>query len=84
MLFVDDLIMLVDETRNWVNTKLELGRTILRSQGFRVGGSKNEYMECKFSNTWNKDVVERWWMASQYLYDIILSNLDQLFKQMER
>ena len=48
MLFVDDLV-LVDETRDGVNVKLELWRQTLESRGFRLNRAKTEYMECKFS-----------------------------------
>ena len=48
MLFADDIV-LVDETRAGVNTKLKLWRQTLDSQGFRLSRTKIEYMECKFS-----------------------------------
>ena len=48
MLFADDII-LVDETRVGVNTKLELWRQTLKSRGFRLSRDKTEHMECKFS-----------------------------------
>jgi len=48
MLFPDDIV-LVDEMRTGVNTKLELWRQTLESQGFRLSRAKTEYMECKFS-----------------------------------
>ncbi|KAI0523141.1 hypothetical protein KFK09_005531 [Dendrobium nobile] len=49
MLFVDD-ILLVDRTREGVESKLELWRSTLESKGFRLNRSKTEYMECNFSN----------------------------------
>ena len=48
MLFADDIV-LVDETRAWINVKLELWRQTLKSRGFRLSRAKKEYMECKFS-----------------------------------
>ena len=45
MLFVDDII-LVDETKEKANTKLELWREILKAWGFKLSRSKIEYMEC--------------------------------------
>ena len=48
MLFADDIV-LVDETRAGVNTKLELWGQTLESRGFRLSRAKTEYMECKFS-----------------------------------
>ena len=48
MLFVDD-IMLEDETKEGVNTKLELWRNNLKSKGFKLSRRKIEYIECKFS-----------------------------------
>ncbi|CAL5326839.1 unnamed protein product [Camellia sinensis] len=53
MLFVDDIV-LVDETREGVNTKLEIWRKALESKGFRISRTKTEYMECKFSNSNNE------------------------------
>ena len=44
MLFAD-AIVLVDETRVRVNTKLELCRQTLESRGFRLSRAKTEYME---------------------------------------
>ncbi|KAM2189178.1 hypothetical protein EV2_031863 [Malus domestica] len=48
MLFADD-IMLIDETQEGVNMKLNLWREVLKSKGLRLSRSKTEYMECKFS-----------------------------------
>ncbi|KAM2508308.1 hypothetical protein ACFX1W_030523 [Malus domestica] len=48
MLFVDDLV-LIDETQEGVNAKLNLWREVLESKGLRLSRSKTEYMECKFS-----------------------------------
>jgi len=48
MLFTDDIV-LVNETRAGVNTKLELWRQTLESRGFRLIRAKTEHIECKFS-----------------------------------
>jgi len=48
MLFVDDIV-LIDESREGVNTKLELWRSTLESQGFRLCRSKTEYLHCRFN-----------------------------------
>ncbi|KAL4198652.1 hypothetical protein AMTRI_Chr03g47090 [Amborella trichopoda] len=52
---VRDDIVLIDETRNDVNTKLELWKDALESKGFKISQTKTECMECKFSNNRNKD-----------------------------
>ena len=48
MLFADDIV-LIDETREGVNAKLERWKHALESTGFRVSRSKIEYMHCNFS-----------------------------------
>ena len=48
MLFADDVV-LIDETREGVNAKLEQWRDVLESIGFTISRTKIEYMECKFS-----------------------------------
>ena len=55
MLFADDIV-LVDDTKEGVNTKLELWRNT-RSSGFRLSISKTENMECTFSKRMNNDQV---------------------------
>jgi hypothetical protein len=47
MLFADDVV-LVDESREEVNRKLELWRQTLESKGFRISRTKTEYMRCDF------------------------------------
>ena len=47
LIFVED-IFLIDETKEGVNTKLELWRQTLEARGFKLSRSKTEYMECKF------------------------------------
>ena len=48
MLFVDNIV-LIDETREGVNTKLERWRDTLEAKGFRLSRSKTEYLHCRFS-----------------------------------
>ena len=48
MLFADD-IMLVDESRDDVNTKLERWQEALESKGFNISRAQTEYMDCNFS-----------------------------------
>ena len=50
MLFADDIV-LIDESRQGVNDKLEVWRQTLESKGFRLSRSKMEYLECKFSDS---------------------------------
>ncbi|PWZ30103.1 hypothetical protein Zm00014a_011606 [Zea mays] len=50
MLFADDVV-LVDESRDGVNRKLELWRQTLESKGFRICRTKTEYMRCDFGTT---------------------------------
>jgi hypothetical protein len=50
MLFADDVI-LVDESRMWVDQKLELWRQTLEAKCFMLSRSKTEYMKCDFSAT---------------------------------
>ncbi|VFQ64718.1 unnamed protein product [Cuscuta campestris] len=48
MLFADDIV-LIDDTREGLNDKLELWRLALETNGFRISRNKTEYMECRFS-----------------------------------
>ena len=48
MLFADDIV-LIDETRDGVNTKLERWRDTLEAKSFRLSRSKTEYLHCRFS-----------------------------------
>ena len=48
MLFADDIV-LIDESREGVNTKLERWRDTLEVKGFRLSRSKTEYLHCRFS-----------------------------------
>jgi hypothetical protein len=54
MLFADDVV-LVDESREGVNRKLEFWRQTLESKGFRISRTKTEYMRCDFGTTINED-----------------------------
>jgi len=48
MLFTNDIV-LNNESRGGVHTELELWRSTLESQGFRLSRSKTEYLHCWFS-----------------------------------
>ena len=48
MLFADDIV-LIDESREGVNTKLDRWRDTLEAKGFRLSRSKTEYLHCRFS-----------------------------------
>ncbi|KAF3625067.1 hypothetical protein FXO37_31070 [Capsicum annuum] len=50
MLFADDVV-LIDESRQGVNDKLEVWRQTLESKGFRLSRTKTEYLECKFCDS---------------------------------
>ncbi|GLS47117.1 hypothetical protein GCM10007884_51210 [Methylobacterium brachythecii] len=50
MLFADDIV-LVDESREGVNIKLETWREALESKGLKISRNKTEYVECNFSNS---------------------------------
>ena len=48
MLFTDDIV-LIDESREGVKTKLERWRDTLKAKGFRLSRSNTEYLYCRFS-----------------------------------
>ena len=54
MLFADDVV-LIDESRAAVDTKLELWRKTLETKGFRLSRTKTEYMRCGFSDERSED-----------------------------
>ena len=56
MLFADDII-LVDETKAGVNTKLELWRQTIESRGFKLSRVKTEYMGVNLVNRESKILV---------------------------
>ncbi|XP_019248770.1 PREDICTED: uncharacterized protein LOC109228041 [Nicotiana attenuata] len=47
MLFADDIV-LIDETQDGVNERLEIWRHTFESKGFKLSRTKTEYVECKF------------------------------------
>ena len=57
MLFADDIV-LIDETRDRVNARLEVWRQTLESKGFRLSRTKTEYLGCKFSDVLDETDVE--------------------------
>ncbi|VFQ84918.1 unnamed protein product [Cuscuta campestris] len=57
MLFADDIV-LIDDTREGLNDKLELWRLALETKGFRISRNKTEYMECRFSGQDTESEVE--------------------------
>ncbi|KAL6494082.1 glutamated carboxypeptidase [Orobanche gracilis] len=54
MMFADDIV-LIDETKDGVQQKLELWRDTLEARGFRLSRSKTEYMECRFSDNSDRE-----------------------------
>ncbi|VFQ97358.1 unnamed protein product, partial [Cuscuta campestris] len=57
MLFADDIV-LIDDTREGLNDKLESWRLALETKGFRISRNKTEYMECRFSGRDTESEVE--------------------------
>ena len=53
--FADDIVLL-GESREKLNERLETWRRALETHGFRLSRSKSEYMECKF----NKRMMEKY------------------------
>nr|XP_016498922.1 PREDICTED: uncharacterized protein LOC107817584 [Nicotiana tabacum] len=49
MLFADDIV-LIDETHDGVNARLEVWRQTLESKGIKLSRPKTDYLECKFSD----------------------------------
>jgi hypothetical protein len=54
ILFADDVV-LVDESWEGVNRKLELWHQTLESKGFRISMTKIEYMRCDLGTTISED-----------------------------
>ena len=54
MLFVNDIV-LIDETKEEVNKKLELWRQTLEARRFRLSRLKTKYMECNFGKRKNNE-----------------------------
>ena len=48
MLFADDIVI-IDETRNGLSSRLELWRHTLKSRGFRLIRLKTEYLQYGFN-----------------------------------
>ena len=57
MLFADDIV-LVEESKEKVNRKLELWRETLENKGLRLSRTKTEYMECKFDHLATSEDIE--------------------------
>ena len=50
-----DDVVLIDESKVGVDSKLELWRQTLESKGFRLSRTKTEYMKCEFSGAQSED-----------------------------
>lgn len=46
---VDDYIALIDKTREWIASKRERWREVMKSKEIRINRTKTEYMKCNFS-----------------------------------
>jgi len=57
MLFADDVVLL-GESREELNGRLETWRQALEAYGFRLSRSKTEYMECNFSRRRSRSTLE--------------------------
>jgi len=57
MLFADDVVLL-GESREELNGRLETWRQALEAYGFRLSRSKTDYMECKFSKRRSMSTLE--------------------------
>jgi len=57
MLFADDVVLLA-ESREKLNRRLETWRQALEAYGFRLSRSKTEYMECNFSKRISRSTLE--------------------------
>ena len=57
MLFADDIV-LIDETRDKVNDRLEAWRHTLECKGFKLSRTKTEYLECNFSIARDKEDID--------------------------
>ena len=56
MLLAKDIV-LVDESRNGVNAKLEIWQKAFESKGFKIIRTKTEHMNCNFSGDVQRDIV---------------------------
>ena len=57
MFFTDDIV-LIEESREDVNCKLEMWREALESKGFCLSKNKMEYMKCKFNKRQTNNNLE--------------------------
>ena len=57
ILFANDVVLL-GESREEVNGRLETWRQALEAYGFRLSRSKTEYMECNFSGRRSRSTLE--------------------------
>jgi len=57
MFFADDVVLL-GESREELNGRLETWRQALEAFGFRLSRSKTEYMECNFSKRRSRSTLE--------------------------
>jgi len=48
--YLGDDIVLIDETKDRLNNRLELWTHTLESRGFRMSRSKTEYLQCGFNS----------------------------------
>ena len=55
--FADDIVILWD-SKDEINWKLELWRMTLESKGFRISRGKTEYMHCSFVNRQTHEDIE--------------------------
>ena len=56
VIFADDVV-LADDSRMWVNTKLGIWRQTSESKCFILGRTKTEYMRCGFYTTRQEEEV---------------------------
>ena len=57
MFFADDIVLLGD-SKDEINRKLELWRMTLKLKGFRLSRDKTEYMHCSFGNRQTHEDIE--------------------------
>jgi len=57
MLFADDVVLL-GESREELNGRLETWRQALEAYGFRLSRSKTEYMKCNFRKRRSRSTLE--------------------------
>ena len=57
MLFAYDIV-LVDETKKWVNAKSQIWREALKSKVFKISENKFKCMKCEFSNNRSRNIMK--------------------------